>query len=238
MPNHFQGHVTLSAKDGTKGADFIKDKFPPDEDFYEDGNDATEFFNHCGLYRGREDDEHSYHDHIKFLGSKWGAYDWSYHRTDSGETIEVTITYQSAWCAPERGFHRLSVKHDLTFSGWGDEPGAGFISHYNNEGSVTTDTLSVTQLRDKFPEYEIFSADQDKTDGYYIADEDSEDEDAGYAFYQGQFMDYVFNSYVVKPRSTWFDDFRQSFDPHAPDGTQDEIDRYFVKEYNELFEKL
>ena len=238
MPNHFHGHITLASMEGSKGADFIKDKFPPGEDFYEDGNDATEFFNHCGLYRGRDDDDHSYHDHIKFLGSKWGAYDWTYHREDFSDIIKVSIHYQSAWCAPERGFHRLAVKHDLFFKGWGQEEGCGFISSYNNEGSVTTNTLAVRELREKYPDFESKDF-KEEGDGYYIEDEDSEDEDAAYAYYEAKFMEKIVEEAVKeKGRSTWFDDFRQSWDAHTPDGTQDELDRYYVKEYNELFEKL
>ena len=124
-----------------------------------------------------------------------------------------------------------------TFEGHGIEEGAGFISHYNNDGSVYMDTLTPSELREQYPDHEIEGSGlNSNVNGYFIDDEDSDDEDSGCPFYEGNFISTVLTK--GKRRKTWFDDLRESWDAHRPDGTQHEIDLYYVKIYNELFEKL
>ena len=247
MPNHFNGHVKFTAKVGSKGAAFIKDKFPEVSSVVPDTDDRpgdNEFFAHigdpCSSQELPKDSGDWYEMNLRKWGSKWGAYDARYIREENDENVMLTIHYTSAWCAPDRGFYRFAVKYDLTFEGWGEEPGCGFITHYNNAGTLTFEMPDREHLTIN---YGVF---KDQEDGWYLEDEDSEDEDAGYLEYSGDFLDWYVGQVVkgIQPaingqrgaeREAWFDDFKGGVEfSRAPKQRGHDLEKCMT-EWNALF---
>jgi len=214
MPNHFSGHVKFTAKAGTDGAKFLKDKFPEDTTTEVPGD---EFFAYIGDPCSSEvmgEDGDWYESNIQKWGSKWGAYDAIYTKAVSvlSGDITININYNSAWCAPDRGFYRFAVKHGLEFEGYGEEPGCSFMTHYNNEGTLTFDMPDRKHLEIN---YGVF---QDQDDGWCLDEADTDDEDSGWINMTEEFTDWYVGQVAtnVQPgisgdrgadREGWFDVF-------------------------------